>query len=61
MRFANFKIKRCKDCKWYRCISNKFHFCERMPLKAWRNFGYTSTKPLSLICFKKEKVESNGR
>lgn len=56
MKFAKFKIKRCKDCIYYKKIGNHIHYCTNNIF--YKKYGLDSVlNAIPLICFKKQKCE----
>ena len=52
MKFQKIKLKRCKDCAYYKRIGN-YHFC--INSKCYRKYKLELLCPIPLICFRKEK------
>ena len=48
MKFAKIKLKRCKNCKYYKKIGN-LHFCINNAL--YKNYGYETLRYYSVNMF----------
>lgn len=54
MKFAKFKIKRCKDCIYYKKIGDNIHYCKNNIY--YKKYGFDNVlTAIPLICFKKQK------
>lgn len=60
MKFKSFKLKRCKDCKYYRELG-RLCFCVNG--KDYRKYNLELIHAIPLICFRKrrKKNESNDK
>lgn len=55
MKFAKFKINRCRDCIYYRHIGTHIHYCNNHVY--YKKYKYDCIKHIPLICFKKKNIK----
>lgn len=59
MKFAKFKINRCKDCIYYRQIGSNIHYCNNHIY--YKKYGFDNVlTAIPLICLKKQKRGGNN-